>query len=1270
MEKDGDHGPDAASIKPVSSLRAKFESWQGQNVGGTPGNILKPSGSTLKPIEPTKQPSLTRASLDLPRPVSPWASQKPEVQIGPQTPGVAIRGSESPTRSNHKRPLSMLIGSSPQLTPAVQVESPKSPPRSFFGRNSSRSPERTDATAFGKVRDLVAQHTGRSSTRASTPAPERSDTSPAEPAESGGELRPVNTTRPKSPVPPPINRADKPKIPAKPHNIIAVSNPPNLNLATKPLAFLSERRISPFSTPPSSDDDPSPSREIDEPPMVKPSTDVQTASAEKGFTAASGTTSNALRPNDPRFMGFNSPRANFERRDPRQMGFLSTQAVSQPAKEVKPMPTPTRIVPLSIAPAKDVRDLGFSTNSPVARQPPHLQPQLPSSPRAEILIKSTPVRDARQLGFGSVPSTPLDQTRPDLPQRTTLKIPPPRPTEESKRPTYVPSIARPAPRIPGSNAVSPPARKSEDILRHNISITSDTTFPPPPKRGTFNDEDFRKHEYLNVPTPTLSRRRSFDVSLQRSDDSDDVEEPQPEPTTLRHDYPDATHTNRRPPISNPTRWQIYSKTDGKAFDIRGRMLCTASYHTRIFDLETGDELLDLNHGETVKTTAVMFKPGASIDAEGKRLWIGNNLGDLQEIDLETHVTVAQSSAHNKREIMRIFRHQRDLWTLDEEGKLFVWPADEAGSPNLKYTHISHKLAKAPTYAMIVKDTLWAASGKEIRVYRPGQESSFNVLKTPLTPTAGDVTCGAYSEADGRVYVGHTDGKVTVYTLNDYQCVGIVKVSDYKINAMTIVGDKLWAVYKTGKVYVYDTSTTPWKVKKDWRAHAGPVTGILLDPSSVWTSGRLQVATTGHDQFVKLWDGMLEDDWIETTMNEKDADYCTFRELRAAVTTWNCGATSPLLLRTDFVADSIHAHEPEPPEILVFGFQEVVDLEDRKVTAKSILGFGKKKENRTAPDQQHQSKVYREWRDYLARSIAKYIPQHHYTELHTSSLIGLFSCIFVRTTEKPNISNHAMTYVKCGMGGHYGNKGALLARFVIDSSSLCFINCHLAAGQTQTSHRNNDVAAILESESLPAEQDLDVRTSLFVGGGDGAQILDHEICILNGDLNYRIDAMPRDLVIKHINNGDLAKLLERDQINLSRRRVAGFRLAPFTELPITFPPTYKYDVGKDVYDSSDKKRSPAWCDRLLYRSTAGRVKQLEYIRHEGVTYSDHRPVSGIFKLKIKRVDEARRREVLRSTYAQFEKMRRGVLEEGCVRYLVSSFGVGREEAQRLIKKGVK
>lgn len=283
------------------------------------------------------------------------------------------------------------------------------------------------------------------------------------------------------------------------------------------------------------------------------------------------------------------------------------------------------------------------------------------------------------------------------------------------------------------------------------------------------------------------------------------------------------------------------------------------------------------------------------------------------------------------------------------------------------------------------------------------------------------------------------------------------------------------------------------------------------------------------------------------------------------------------------------------------------------------------------------------------------PTEPYQVLHTASMVGLFTCVFVKVSQRSHINNLCAAEIKRGLGGLHGNKvgrsyglgdgrvvlilfvkGALITRFVIDNSSICLVNCHLAAGQSQTAHRNNDVAAILDSTILPSERNPSTCADSYVGGGDGSMVFDHEICILNGDLNYRIDTMGRDTVIKAVNTQNYAKLLDRDQLLVSRRRNPDFRLRAFTEFPINFAPTYKYDVGSDKYDTSEKHRAPAWCDRILYRGT-GNIKQLEYRRHE-LKVSDHRPVSGSFKIRVKTVSYEKRPQVWKACKQRFESLK--------------------------------
>jgi hypothetical protein len=280
--------------------------------------------------------------------------------------------------------------------------------------------------------------------------------------------------------------------------------------------------------------------------------------------------------------------------------------------------------------------------------------------------------------------------------------------------------------------------------------------------------------------------------------------------------------------------------------------------------------MSVSHGDTVKATSVAFRPAKDVEDEGKRLWLGMNTGEMHEIDIPTQsVLVTKSNAHKGAPVVKIFRYASEMWSLDDDGVLHIWPPDDTGSPTLQQTPCTFRLPRGHTFSLISGSQLWVAFTKDIRVYhRTGDNNYFQQMtQGPLSQlNVGDVTSGAIlSSQPDRIYFGHTDGKVTIYAKKNFDCLGIVNVSLYKISSLVGVGDYLWAGYSTGMIYVYDTSSTPWKVKKDWKAHEKkPIAGILADRTSIWKLDRLQVASLGTDNLLRIWDGMLENDWIGTS----------------------------------------------------------------------------------------------------------------------------------------------------------------------------------------------------------------------------------------------------------------------------------------------------------------------------------------------------------------------------------------------------------------------
>jgi len=77
---------------------------------------------------------------------------------------------------------------------------------------------------------------------------------------------------------------------------------------------------------------------------------------------------------------------------------------------------------------------------------------------------------------------------------------------------------------------------------------------------------------------------------------------------------------------------------------------------------------------------------------------------------------------------------------------------------------------------------------------------------------------------------------------------------------------------------------------------------------------------------------------------------------------------------------------------------------------------------------------------------------------------------------------------------------------------------------------------------------------------------------------------------------------------------------YDEGPLLFRPTYRYDVGTDNYDTSEKMRIPAWTDRILYRGT--NLYLSAYSRAE-LKGSDHRPVFALMRADVRIIDALKR-----------------------------------------------
>lgn len=324
----------------------------------------------------------------------------------------------------------------------------------------------------------------------------------------------------------------------------------------------------------------------------------------------------------------------------------------------------------------------------------------------------------------------------------------------------------------------------------------------------------------------------------------------------------------------------------------------------------------------------------------------------------------------------------------------------------------------------------------------------------------------------------------------------------------------------------------------------------------------------------------------------------------------------------------HAAIPsgEDVDLYVLGLQEVIDVASVTEAMKPY----------TDPN------PAKRWKRKLKTALPR-----GYKKVVEHQLIGLLLLVYASPQLAPEVSSVDATSVGTGLMGYLGNKGAVSARILLgETTRMLFVNCHLAAGADATALQRRIwdtqqivsrtkfhpvgeewVGGIGQSEQIGDEDiafwfgDLNYRLDDIPGEDVRRLLLLHarnEYDIMNTS-KRRIDSELKGYEPPDEHNGvyttnhyevseaelpaaessaeppldpendpaslqtTLRSLLTHDQLRAQQRKRKAFHDG-WREGDINFLPTYKYDVGSvAMFDSGEKKRSPSWCDRILYRT---------------------------------------------------------------------------------------
>ncbi|KAF5835728.1 Endonuclease/exonuclease/phosphatase [Dunaliella salina] len=446
-------------------------------------------------------------------------------------------------------------------------------------------------------------------------------------------------------------------------------------------------------------------------------------------------------------------------------------------------------------------------------------------------------------------------------------------------------------------------------------------------------------------------------------------------------------------------------------------------------------------------------------------------------------------------------------------------------------------------------------------------------------------------------VAYKSGLVEKYTeLGKRVWATRVTTQAVQLHSALLVARILWLGCSDGSLRLVDAGSG--RPHSQWRAHTLPVKSLAVMGTTVYSLAK--------DGSIRGWPA-VQPPPPAAAQAWKEGARMSLRhhQLRVVAGTWNVNSTRP---SPRSLYDWLGCHADEGVDLVCVGLQEV-EIGTSSVATDAVRNII----NRAALEKGNANAQW--WSEQLLSALGG---PEMFTRVALRQMSGILMITFCRNALVPHVGEVATSSVACGLLGVAGNKGAAAISLSLYRRRLIFLSSHFAAHLEKLEERNADYtkimrclrfentsasastnpkaiavghAGILSAEDEPvAVECAEVPQPGFNSSAESMcpGMGDAEAVVWMGDFNYRLSAT-YEWTVSRAEAGAFAELLTVDQLRTEMGRGAIFH--SLCEGPLLFAPTYKFDKGVPAselrplpYDSSDKKRVPAWTDRILWRGT--------------------------------------------------------------------------------------